>query len=76
MSTVGVHQAKTNLSKLLRRVAAGEEIIIMRSGQPIAKLIPLKPAGRRELGVDAGIYTAPEDFDAPLPDEVVASFEG
>lgn len=76
MTTVGVHEAKTNLSKLLRRVAAGEEIIIMRSGQPIAKLMPLTAVPERALGVDAAVYTVPEDFDAPLPDDVLASFEG
>ncbi len=76
MTEVGVHEAKTNLSKLLRRVAAGEEIIIMRSGQPIAKLTPLAPIEGRALGVDAGVYMVPEDFDAALPDEVLASFEG
>ena len=75
MTEVGVHEAKTNLSKLLRRVAAGEEIIIMRSGQPIAKLTPVGPVDERVLGIDAGVYTVPEDFDAPLPEAVLASFE-
>lgn len=76
MTEVGVHEAKTNLSKLLRRVAAGEEIIILRSGQPIARLTPLTPIAGRALGVDAGVYTVPEDFDAPLSEDVLASFEG
>jgi len=76
MSSVGVHEAKTNLSKLLRRVAAGEEIIIMRSGQPIARLIPMVPVARRQLGIDEGVLEVPDDFDAPLPEGVLAAFEG
>ena len=75
MSSVGVHEAKTHLSKLLRRVAAGEEIIIMRFGRPIAKLTPLTPVARRELGGDAGVYEVPEDFDGPLPEDLLAAFE-
>lgn len=75
MSSVGVHEAKTNLSKLLRRVAAGEEIIIMRSGQPIARLIPMVPVARRILGIDEGVLEVPDDFDAALPEDVLASFE-
>lgn len=76
MSKVGVHEAKTNLSKLLRRVAAGEEITIMKSGQPIAKLVPLVPVEKRQLGIDEGRYQVPEDFDEPLPDDVLTAFEG
>ena len=76
MSSVGVHEAKTNLSKLLRRVSAGEEITIMRSGKPVAKLIPLTPVGQRELGLDEGLYRVPDDFDEPLPGDLLAAFEG
>lgn len=75
MNSVGVHEAKTNFSRLLRRVAAGEEITILRSGKPIAKLIPLVPFSRRQLGVDEGVYQVPEDFDDPLPDDLIAAFE-
>lgn len=76
MASVGVHEAKTNLSKLLRRVAAGEEIVIMNAGQPVAKLVPLTPVAKRELGVDRGRYTVPGDFDQSLPEDVLAAFEG
>jgi prevent-host-death family protein len=75
MSEVGVHEAKTHLSRLLRRVAAGEEIVILRSGTPIARLVPAAPVTDRALGVDAGRFVVPDDFDEPLPDEVLAAFE-
>lgn len=74
MAEVNVHEAKTHLSKLLRRVAAGEEIVISRSGKPIARLVPIRPAPQRVLGVDRGIYSVPDDFDAPLPDDLVEAF--
>ena len=76
MSDVGVHEAKTNLSQLLRRVATGEEITIMRSGKPIAKLVPLVPVARRRLGVDEGVFEVPDDFNEPLPDDLLSAFEG
>jgi prevent-host-death family protein len=63
-----VHQARTRLSELLRRVAAGEEVIIARSGTPVARLVPIETPARRLLGLDEGLYEVPEDFDAPLPD--------
>ena len=75
MSEVGVHEAKTHLSRLLRRVAAGEEIVILRSGTPIARLVPAAPVTDRALGVDAVRFVVPDDFDEPLPDEVLAAFE-
>ena len=72
---INVHEAKTNFSKLLKRVEAGEEVTIARAGVPVAKLVPAQPKReRRKLGIDEGkIYIAP-DFDAPLPDEVLAGF--
>lgn len=72
---VNVHEAKTHFSKLLRRVAAGEEITISRGGRPIAMLVPLKAKGSRSFGTDAGLFEVPEDFDTPLPAEVLDSFE-
>jgi prevent-host-death family protein len=76
MKHVSVHEAKTHLSRLLRRVACGEEIIIAKAGRPVARLLPFEPSRRRELGVDQGIFEVPEDFDAPLSEEVLGSFEG
>ena len=73
MTQVGVHEAKTRLSELLRRVAAGEEILIVRGGQPAAKLVPVDQAGKRELGTCPEIKVA-DDFDAPLPDDLVDPF--
>ena len=71
---VGVHDAKTRLSELLRAVAGGQEVDILRSGQPIAKIIPFPVSGRRTLGIDEGRFTVPDNFDAPLPNEVEESF--
>ena len=74
MTTVGVHQAKTHLSKLLRRVAGGEEILITSGGEPVARLVPARPSpAPRELGFDRGLLTIPDDFDAPLPDDELAA---
>ncbi len=75
MAEVNVHEAKTHLSQLLRRVAAGEEIVISRAGKPIARLVPIRATSERVLGVDRGLFTVPDDFDAPLPAEVLAAFE-
>jgi prevent-host-death family protein len=75
MATVNVHEAKTHFSRLLRRVAAGEEIVITRAGEPVARLVPLEQPRQRELGRDRGVFEVPEDFDAPLPEEVVRAFE-
>lgn len=74
---VNVHQAKTHLSKLLRRTMEGEEVIIARAGVPIARLVSVAPdKSERSLDLDRGLYEVPEDFDAPLPASVVALFEG
>lgn len=70
--SVGVHEAKTHLSRLLERVAAGEEIAITRRGEEVAPLVPTRPAATRRFGVDRGRWAVPEDFDAPLPGEVLA----
>lgn len=77
MKQVNVHQAKTQLSKLLRRVAAGEEITIANRGVPVAKLVPVSTAkGKRVLGAYGDTIKIADDFDAPLPDEILDAFEG
>ncbi|HWB71240.1 MAG TPA: type II toxin-antitoxin system Phd/YefM family antitoxin [Egibacteraceae bacterium] len=76
MGEVGVHEAKTHLSRLLRRVAAGEEIVIKRSGTPVARLVPVRGDPQRQLGRDRGRFQVPEDFDAPLPEDLVQAFGG
>ena len=75
MHTVGVHEAKTHLSRLLRRVAAGEEILIARGGKPVARLVGVGTKDRIQLGRDKGLFELPDDFDAPLPDEILDDFE-
>ncbi len=75
MTEVNVHEAKTHLSRLLSRVEAGEEILISRAGQPIARLVPAKRArGRRQPGRFVGRGRIADDFNAPLPPEVLAGF--
>jgi prevent-host-death family protein len=73
-SAVGVHEAKTHLSRLLRRVAAGEEIEIRSGGRPVARLVPIPRAPERLLGLDEGVFTVPDNFDDPLPDDLMAAF--
>lgn len=75
LGKVGVYEAKTTFSRLLERVAAGEEIVITRRGEEVARLVP--PLGRRirRLGLDRGLYRVPDDFDAPLDDTTLAEFE-
>jgi prevent-host-death family protein len=73
--SVGVGEAKTNLSKLLEWVSAGEEIAITRRGEEIARLVPAARGGARRFGMDRGCWTVPDDFDAPLPSELLATFE-
>lgn len=72
--TVGVHEAKTKLSRLLKLVESGNQIVVSRGGVPVARLVPEERPGPRELGVDAGLFKVPQDFDAPLPDEEVDIF--
>lgn len=74
--TVNVHEAKTHLSKLLERVAQGEEVIIAKSGKPVARLVALKEKPKRRVpGSLKGQITIAEDFDAPLPEEIQRYFE-
>ena len=77
MRTLNIHAAKTQLSRLVDAAAAGEEIIIAKAGKPVARLGPLVgPRPKRRLGILAGKLCVPEDFDAPLPEEVIKEFEG
>jgi prevent-host-death family protein len=72
---VNVHEAKTHLSKLLARVALGEEIVIAKAGKPVAKLAPLNARSKkRVLGSAKGEFTVPDDFNDPLPKEIEDSF--
>lgn len=75
---VNIHEAKTHLSRLLQRVASGEEVTIARSGVPVARLVPIEPKKDdvRPLGMDRGKVWVADDFDAPLPDELLKAFYG
>jgi len=75
MQIVNIHAAKTHLSQLLDAVQAGEEIIIARAGRPIAKISSLKPQ-KRTLGLMKGKMSISNDFDAPLPENILNNFEG
>jgi prevent-host-death family protein len=77
MKALNVHEAKTGFSRLLARVERGEEIVIARAGKPVAKLVAFDPvAGAPMLGADKGSFVVPEDFNAPLPEDLLAAFEG
>ena len=74
---VNMHEAKTNLSRLVDRVADGVEIVIAKAGKPVAKLVPIAPAKRvRKPGFLKGRIKIAPDFDAPLPPETLDAFEG
>lgn len=77
MPTVNIHAAKSQLSRLLDAAVAGEEVIIARAGKPIARIVPIEQQKeRRKLGTLAGQFRVPDDFDDPLPDDVLDAFEG
>ncbi len=74
---VNIHQAKTHFSRLLQRVAAGEEVVIARAGVPVARLVPVDQKQRvRPLGFARGEIWVADDFDAPLPDDLLKQFYG
>jgi prevent-host-death family protein len=75
MEALNVHEAKTHLSRLLERVERGEEIIIARNNVPIARLVPHRSIPR-EPGRLKGRLRISDDFDAPLPPEIQAAFDG
>ena len=77
MQTVNIHQAKTNLSKLVDSVMHGEEIIIAKAGKPVAKLVPITvKKSKRKPGALKGKIKISKDFNAPLPDDILDQFEG
>jgi prevent-host-death family protein len=74
---VNIHEAKTHLSKLLQQVAMGEDIIIAKAGEPVARLIPyIKQVPRRIPGSAKGKIWISEDFNEPLPEEILDTFDG
>ena len=77
MTTINIYEAKTQLSKLVERAAAGQDVIIARGGKPVARLTRLAPPARKiRFGLLKGKVKVAPDFDAPLPEEVAQEFEG
>ncbi len=79
MPTINIHAAKTQLSRLVDAAAAGEDIVIARAGKPVARLVGLVPVAekpRRVLGRMAGLIRVSDDFDAPLPDDILSALKG
>ena len=76
MTTVNVHEAKTHLSRLLAQVEAGEEVIIARNGEPVARMVPARETGRPQPDVFKGKVVVPDSFFDPLPEEELRLWEG
>lgn len=73
---INIHEAKTHLSKIVDEVAAGREVIIAKAGKPVARLVPLADAPRpKKLGLLRGKIEIPDDFNAPLDEDILATFE-
>jgi prevent-host-death family protein len=83
LTTVNVHQAKTQLSRLLKRVESGEEVVLARDGKPVAKLVPVSAKKRREPGLLLKLYPEHAEalrklaarIDEPLPDDELKLYE-
>lgn len=77
MTSVNIHEAKTQFSRLVDAAAAGEEIVICKAGKPVARLSALNAlVAPRKRGLLKGAFRVPDDFDAPLPADVLAESEG
>jgi prevent-host-death family protein len=77
MRVINIHAAKTHLSRLVAEVAAGEEIVIAKAGKPVARLLPFEPRREpRRPGLMKGKIWMADDFDEPLPEEIMAAFRG
>lgn len=77
METVNIYDAKTRLSQLVDKAASGEDVVVSRHGKPLVRITRLEATKRRVIfGLLAGKVTLEADFDAPLPDQTLADFEG
>ena len=76
MYVVNVHQAKTELSRLLARVEAGEDVVIARRGEPVARLVACKARIKRQPDILKGKIVVPDSFFDPLPEEELTAWEG
>ena len=78
MIWINVDEINRDLAGYLERVEAGETVVILRAGKPVAEMKPtnLNATKLRPIGLGAGDFIVPDDFDAPLPDDIVDEFEG
>ena len=80
MVQVSVEEIQRDLATYLQRVEAGETVVIMRAGQPVAEMssrwLWVRSRWNAPFGLCAGEFTVPEDFDAPLPEDILNTFEG
>jgi antitoxin (DNA-binding transcriptional repressor) of toxin-antitoxin stability system len=77
MKKVNIYEAKTRLSQLVDEAASGKDVVIARAGRPVARLTRLVgKGGKRRLGILDGRFRIPNDFNRPLPEEVLRAFEG
>jgi prevent-host-death family protein len=77
METINIYDAKTRLSQLVDRAASGEDVVVSRNGKPLVRITRLESPKRRiKFGVLKGKVSIAPDFDAPLPESVLAAFEG
>ena len=76
MTVVTVHEAKTHLSRLIAEVLDGGEVVIARGREPVVKLVPAKPKGKRQPGVLKGKITVDDRFFEPLSEEELRAWEG
>ncbi len=78
MIKVNIAEAKAQFSKYLRKVEAGETVILARRNRPVAEIrrIAVRRRGRRPIGLCTGEFIVPKNFDAPLPEELLDAFEG
>lgn len=76
MESVNIHEAKTHLSRLIEEVASGKEVVIARAGKPVARLVPYLSPPERRPGSMKDRLVVPDDFDDPLPGELLDLFEG
>jgi prevent-host-death family protein len=77
VATVSIYEAKTRLSHLVDRALRGDDVVITRHGRPVARLVPARPPrSPRQLGALRGKIRVADDFDAPLPEDLLALFEG
>lgn len=78
MLKLNIHEAKTQLSQHLKKLKSGETIILCKRNQPIAEIRPLpsSPSNKRPIGLAKGLFTIPQAFFDPLPDEIIRAFHG